>query len=304
MIVLELLEVFINNIAPILLIAGTGWLVARIMPIDAKSISSLIYYIFSPALVFYALYTSNIGGSELFSLYGASILMQLTVASVAFMATRIQNINRVDSVTLMIGTIFTNTGNFGLSLVSFAFGPEIFSRAIIIYIAHTTMNYSFGVFVASNGQGSLRDALLNILKTPAVYGIFLAFILRGVELQLPLALERTTERLADASIPLMLVLLGVQLRQFTQLTKVHLLAMGVGLRLLATPFLALGIATLLALPPESYTAFIIQSSMPTAVLSLIFATQFDLDRDLALNIILTTTLLSPVTLSILIVLLS
>lgn len=301
---IELFQVFADNIAPILLMAGVGFLVARFFPIDAKSISTLLYHVFSPALVFSSLYVSEISGAELLSLYAATLLFQVVLGAAAFIIMRLQGAGPVDRATVILGSIFANTGNYGLSLVSFAFGPEIFTRAIIVFIANTTLNYSLGVFVASNGKGSLQDGLRNILRTPAVYAIILAFALRGFDLQLPLALERSATRLGEAAIPLMLVLLGVQLRQFTQFSKLRYVVTGVGLRLLLSPFVAAGIALLLSLNANSYTAFVIQSSMPTAVISLIFATQFDLDRDLALNIILVSTLLSPVTLSVLILLMT
>ncbi len=43
--------------------------------------------------------------------------------------------------------------------------------------------------------------------------------------------------------------------------------------------------------------------MPTAVLTIILAFEFETDRDLALNLIMTTTLISPFTLTLLIFLL-
>jgi predicted permease len=45
---------------------------------------------------------------------------------------------------------------------------------------------------------------------------------------------------------------------------------------------------------------ILQASMPIAVVTIIFASEFELDHQLALSMILASTLLSPVTLSVLI----
>jgi len=50
-------------------------------------------------------------------------------------------------------------------------------------------------------------------------------------------------------------------------------------------------------------AFIVQAGMPTAVLTLVLAHQFDTDRDLTLSFIVTSTLISPLTLTVLIYLL-
>jgi predicted permease len=50
-------------------------------------------------------------------------------------------------------------------------------------------------------------------------------------------------------------------------------------------------------------AVIMQASMPVAVATIILASEFELDHQLSLGMIMTSTLLSPVTLSILIYLL-
>jgi predicted permease len=50
-------------------------------------------------------------------------------------------------------------------------------------------------------------------------------------------------------------------------------------------------------------AFIMQASMPVAVATIIFASEFHLDREQILGTVLASTLASPITLSILILLL-
>ena len=120
---------------------------------------------------------------------------------------------------------------------------------------------------------------------------------------LPPALSRSSQLLADASIPLMLVLLGLQLGGFQKPDRWRLLLTGTVIRLLLAPLLAILCAALLDLGGAARLAFILQAGMPTAVLTLILAYEFDTDRDLALNLILTTTLISPISLTLLIYLL-
>ncbi len=297
---LEILQIFVDNIAPILLIAGIGFVVSRYQNVPPKPISTLIFYIFSPALVFYSLYHSEITGGEFALLFGATWAFQITMAVIAFAVLKAQNVNTFERASVMLSAFCLNAGNYGLSLVDFAFGEEVFSYAVVVYIANTIMNYMLGVFVASGGRSSTRQALFNVLKTPAVYAVIVAFALRGFEVVLPLPLERTAERLAVVAIPLMLTLLGIQLGQFVRFDKVRLVAIGTSLKLLGAPLVALVIATLLGMGVDARTAFIMQASMPSAVLTLVLANQFDLNRDLQLNLIMTATLLSPITLSLLI----
>ncbi|RMG77522.1 MAG: AEC family transporter [Chloroflexi bacterium] len=298
--ILELIQIFIDNIAPILLIAGVGFAVGRGFKIDPKPISTVIFYVLSPSLVFYLLYSSDIDGGEILALYVTTIVFQLVMLSLAFIVLRFQHATPVERSNVMLSAFCLNAGNYGLSLVAFAFGEAVLSRAAVVFIANVTLNYSLGVFVASNGRSSPRESFMNVLKTPAVYGVVLAFALRALEIELPLPLARSSARLADAAIPMMLIMLGLQLGHFARFDRLNLVATGVGLRLLIAPFIAIALAALFMLEAEARTAFIIEASTPTAVLTIVFATEFDLDRDLALNLIMVSTLLSPLTLSVLI----
>ncbi len=88
-----------------------------------------------------------------------------------------------------------------------------------------------------------------------------------------------------------------------QVRKWRFVSIAVALRLLVGPLLGVGLALLFQLDSQGMIAFLLQASMPTAVLTLILAKEFQLDETLTLNIITVSTLLSPFTLSILILLL-
>ena len=121
--------------------------------------------------------------------------------------------------------------------------------------------------------------------------------------QLPPAIARTSQLLADAAIPMMLVLLGLQLGGFGKLKRLPLVAFSTAVRLLLAPVIAIAFASLLDLSGAARFAFILQAGMPTAVMTIVLATEFDTDRDLALSVILTSSFICPFTLSLLIYLL-
>jgi malate permease and related proteins len=300
---LELLQIFVDNIAPILIIALAGFVIGRQFDIQPKPISTLIYYLLSPSLVFVLLYNSDIDGGEFAALFGGTVLFQVAMLTLAFGVLRLQSVSAVQRSNVMLSAFCLNAGNFGLSLVGFAFDEAVLSRAAVVFIANVSLNYTLGVYVASNGRSSPVQAFGNVLKTPAVYAVIAAFLLRTLQVEMPLVLLRPVERVADAAIPMMLITLGLQLGAMTHLSRLRLVFTGVSLKLLVAPFVAIAIAAILALTGDARTAFIIQASMPTAVLTLIFSIEFELDRDLALSLVLISTLLSPLTLSVLILLL-
>jgi malate permease and related proteins len=298
--VIELFQIFIDNIVPILAVAGTGFVAGRALKLNARTLGQLVFYVFSPALAFDLLYSSQIQPGELGVLFIGTISFQLIMAALSFIITRAEGTGRLEASALMISSFCLNAGNYGLSLVSFAYGEQVLARAAVVFISNLVMNYTLGVLVASSGRKSIREALTGILRVPAVYSIPAAFILKTIAPELPLVITRPIELLSGATIPCMLVLLGLQLGESVKFTKLRLVGIGVLLKMFVAPLIGVGLAFLLHLDAVSKAAFITQVSMPTAIVTLVMASEYDLDRDLSVSLILATTLISPVTLSLII----
>lgn len=309
---LELLTIFSDNMIPVLAIAAVGVFARRRLHVDPAMISRMMFTIFAPALAFDAIYTSDINGDEVARVYAGTLALLAAIAILSYACLRCLDVavsprNRIKSserATTLVSTFVFNGANFGISIVSFAFGAEALTYAVIIYIAGSTVAWTLGPYVSSSGAASMLHSIRSVLRTPVVYALVLAFALKAAGIsELPPALSRTSQLLADASIPLMLVLLGLQLGGFRKPDRWRLILTGSVIRLLLAPLLALAVARLIGLEGAARLAFILQAGMPTAVLTIILAYEFDTDRDLALNLIMTTTLISPVTLTVLIYLL-
>ena len=302
--VIELLNIFIDNLAPVLAIAGVGLYLRRRFDTSPVMISRMMFHVFSPALAFNALYTRDISGGDFLRMYGGTVALALTVASIAFLALRWGKIKANERAAALVSTFVFNGGNFGISIVSFAFGAEALSYAVIAYVAGSTTAYTLGVYISSKGKASILGSLSSILRTPSVYALALAFGLKAFGInELPPALSRTSQLLADASIPLMLILLGLQLGGLGKPSGWRLVFSASAIRLLLAPLLAVCFASLFGLEGAARFAFILQAGMPTAVMTIVLAHEFGTDQDLALNLIMATTLVSPITLSLLIYLL-
>ena len=69
------------------------------------------------------------------------------------------------------------------------------------------------------------------------------------------------------------------------------------LRLLAGPLIAIGIALALGLGGPAWKAGILEAAMPSAVLTIVLATEYDVEPALVTTGVTMTTLLSPLTLT-------
>ncbi|MCB9451816.1 MAG: AEC family transporter [Anaerolineaceae bacterium] len=299
----DLFSIFINSIAPILVIAGVGFLVGRLFSVDARSFGRVIFNAFSPALVFYSLATTPVDREELVQLSVVMLLVLLTLLFLAYLSTWQYHDNRVGRAGVLLSAICPNTGNLGLPLVSFVFGETALAYAVIAYILVTILINSVGVFVASSGHSSLGRALRNILRVPAIYAAVAGLLINTTGITLPLPIARSVSLLGQAAIPSMLILLGLELARSMKLVHPRLIGLSVGLRLLVAPIVAAFLVTLLGVRWEVGRVIILQASMPVAVVTLIVANEFKLNMQQQVGTVLTTTLLSPLTLSVLILLL-
>jgi predicted permease len=299
----DLLGILADNIAPVFLVAAVGLVVGRRLDVDPKTVSRLVFNVFSPALVFRSLATTAISLIELAQLVLIMGLIYVCMATIAYLIMLQPGRSRVERAGMMLSAVSPNNGNLGLPVIDFAFGPEVLARAVVVFVAMTILNNTVGVWIASSGRNSVRDAIGKISRVPAAYAVFMGLLVKGLDIPLPLAIERSANILADASIPTMLILLGLQLAHFGHIERLRLAGVGAALRLLVAPLVAAVLALLLHLSPQASIAVLMQASMPVGVFTSIFASEFELDSQLSLSIIITSTLASPITLSILILVL-
>ena len=292
-----LIPLFTANLLPILITAGFGFLLSKVIDLNAKTISRITFYLFSPALIFSIFLSSELTSAEIFRMVAFAFTVHLLVALLAFILAKLFGFNKKLIIVVVLTTLLVNAGNYGLSLNEFAFGQEALAFASIYFVCSNIMVNSFGVMIASMGKASLGKSLLNILKFPSLYALVIAIILNQTGAHLPLPLDRAITKLAGAAIPAMLVLLGIQLGEAKLNKNIGAVALAVVVRLLVSPFVALGLSKPFGLEGPALQAGVTEASMPTAVMTTILSTEFDIDPSLVSTIVTITTLLSPLTLT-------
>jgi predicted permease len=190
-----------------------------------------------------------------------------------------------------------NSGNFGLSLTSFALGEVGLAWATIYFVTSSMMTNSLGVYVTSVGKRTPQQALLGLLRVPAVYAIPVALLVRISDITLPLPITRPIELLGRATVPSMLILLGMQISRSGLPKHPKLLLGSSALRLVISPLIAWLIAPLFNLTGMAFQAGIIETATPTAVLTMVIATEFDVEPEFVTSAVMITTILSPLTLT-------
>ncbi len=292
-----LVSTFSNNLLPILLLSGAGFALGKILSVDGRTIGRVVFYIFAPMLVFDLLLHNDIQLGEAFSVVGFTLSMVFAMCVLTLVFGLTMKLERPVLVAVLIATMFGNSGNYGLPLVSFAFGEEGLKYGGLYFVTTSILFNTAGILIASLGHANFKDAVLGLLKVPTVYGVLLALLITGLNIELPVAISRTISLAADGSIPLMIVLLGIELSRVQWSNRLRGVGLSVSLRLLVAPLIALALSPLLGLQGASWQAGVTQASMPSAVNTTILATEYKLDSSLVTGIVFISTLLSPLTLT-------
>jgi len=292
-----LLELFANNILPILLVASFGFLIQKLLKIDPRPLSQITFYVLSPALVFTLLLSAGIEGAQVLSMMGFAAAVVLLTVGVSYVLGRAFGLRGKRGAAFLLTTTFMNAGNYGLSLNQFAFGDLGLALASIYFVASVMLTNSLGVYIASVGGSSTIQALKGLAKVPAVYAIPLALVVRAFDITLPLPISRPLELLSLATIPLMLLLLGMQISRAGIPPYPKLLSASVAIKLLVAPAIALLVSPLFGPEGLARDVGVLQSAMPTAVMTTIIAIEYDTEAAFVTGAVLVSTLLSPFTLT-------
>ena len=288
---------FANNILPIILLSGAGFALGKLLHIDPRSLGRVVFYVFSPVLIFDLLVQNQLKLNEAATVIAFALCFILMIGALTFLLGYLFRLERPALVAILITTMFANTGNYGLPLVSFAFGEQALSYAGIYFVTTTILFYTLGVFLASLGHMTFKEAIVGLFKIPTIYAVLLAILINILNIEIPTPVARAVELAAGGTIPLMLVLLGVQLTQVEFSENQRPLQLSVALRLVVAPLAALLFASLFGLQGFLRQASVTQASMPSMVSATVLAAEYNLDSKLVTAVVFISTLLSPFTLT-------
>ncbi|RPJ27198.1 MAG: AEC family transporter [Chloroflexi bacterium] len=292
-----LASTFANNILPIILLSGAGFALGKLLQIDPRSLGRVAFYIFSPVLIFDLLVQNQLKLTDAAIVVAFALCFILTVGVLTLLVGILLKLERPALVSILITTMFANTGNYGLPLVSFAFGEEALSYAGIYFITTTLLFYTLGVFLASLGHMSFKEAIVGLFRIPTLYAVLFAVLINIWNIKIPEPVARAVELASDGTIPMLLILLGVQLTQVEFSGSQRAMQLSVLFRLIVAPLAALVFAALFGLQGVSRQASVTQASMPSMVSATVLATEYNLDFKLVTAVVFVSTLLSPLTLT-------
>jgi predicted permease len=293
-------SLFLNVCAPIFMIVAGGWLLDRKFRLHLESMVKLNIYLMVPAFIFTHVVGTELAGPEAFR------IVTFTLATIAIMfagswaAALVFDMPAGQRRSLSLATMFYNCGNYGLPLVTLAFGHH--AAAVQIYVL-ATMNiatYTIGLFLAQadgGGAGAHRQALARVLRQPTIHALLAAILCKSLALPVReiVWIWQPLELLQSCLIGFALLTLGVQMSQTKPAPFRAPLWSAMVLRLLIGPLAAIPLVISLGFGRETAAALILAAAVPTAVNTALLAHEFGGDVPFSTSAVYYSTLLSMLT---------
>jgi hypothetical protein len=293
----DLFSVFASDLLPIFVIAGAGFALARWLKASAVTLTHVVFYALLPCFAFRLLISSVATGRQFGLMVLLAVLVMVTMAAAGALLSLALRLSRAESTVFLLVVMFSNGGNYGLPVVSFAFGEDALSYGTVFFLTGSVLTNTIGAFLAAAGRRSLRTAATSVLKMPAIYGMVAAGVVLATGITVPTPLLRPVTMLSDAALPLMILVLGMQLERASAPKRPALVAAAVCVSLLVAPLVALGLTSIFDVTGAARQAVVVLSSMPVAVATTILAVEFDASPDFVTSAVFLSTLLSPITLT-------
>ena len=275
-------------VAPIYIGIGLGFAWGRSgRHWDRELITELVMNIGAPCLVFSSLVGMQVDPAAMAEMALAALASLVTFGVLGAVVLRIFGLSIR---TFLAPLIFSNSGNMGLPVCLFAFGPEGLALGICFFATSALGQYSAGIWIWSG-----RVSGGELLRTPLTWSVVIAAGIVALGAPVPGWVLRTTEMLGGLTIPLMqfslgVSLVGLEVAKLPRSLALSLLRLGGGLAI------GWALAELFGLTGVARGVLILDCSMPVAVLNYLLAEKYERSPSEVASLVLLSTLISLVTL--------
>lgn len=302
----EMITIFTEVLLPIFIIIIAGYLIQKKFNFNLGPLTKLQLYLLIPSLIFLNIANSQLQTDLVIQIVSFTVILFVILMILSFLVARLFKLERKREKAFINAVALRNQGNFGIPVITLLFlasGNEfpLAVHMIVLFTTNLLLN-TIGLYNASSGSYTSKEAILKILKLPMIYVVIFGFIFKELNIGIPSPIESSLSLLGSAVVPLALLTLGAQLSN----TKLSLfnktLPVAVILRLIISPLIAYIMTFSMGITGEMAQVLIIGAAAPSAVNSVLLAIEFKGDADYASETVFLTTLLSAVTVSIVIIL--
>ena len=274
---------------PVFFIVFIGYFLGKQNPnLDTSFITNYSANFGTPALILFAVMTSGLSYSMFadFFVYWLIAMFFFGLVGILFLV-----LMNKDYLRELPPFILPNTGNMGIPICLFAYGTSGMGIAAAISAVIVLLHFTLNIFLASR-----KFDILIIIKSPSFYAIIVTVIFLYFELEMPTFVLNTVMLLGYAMIVMILMSLGIALTQLKVFSLKNSIISSIG-RVIAGPIIGYFLINIFNLSGYAAGALLIQSSMPSAILTYLIASMYS-PKEIVDNIastVVVSTLMSIIT---------
>lgn len=266
-------------ILPVFLIIAAGYAYSRlrgeVIKSDMVALNRISGEMLCPLLLFSALAAKDFDVVANLPLLLAGVLIALGSGLVAW---PIAQLFGYDVRTFVPPMIYNNCGNMGLPLAVLAFGPAGLSEAVAMFMACSLVYFTLGIRIMESGRPGPRRATLRMFANPMMLAMSAGMLFAAFRVTLPSIFMQALRMLGEASIPLMLLALGVRMAD-VNLRSWRIGLVGAAVCPLAGLAVAAALDQVLPLSAMQRGQMYLFASLPPAVFCFIVAENYKQEPD-------------------------
>ncbi len=288
-------------VVPVFVLIGIGLVIQRqklLTEAELRRVNRMVFQIFFFVMMFYNLYTTNLGETFRPRLVVFALTALAVVYGAAFaLVYRGERSNRRRGA--MIQAIYrSNFVLMGVPLVGNMFGEANIAVTTMMIAIVVPIYNVLGVItleIFRGGTCSVKKLFAGLLKNPMIRGALLGLFCLLLKVPVPEPVLRPLSQVAAATTPLALIILGASFHAGSTSEHRPQLAVCIVSRLLLVPGAVLTAAALLGFRGIEFATLLSIFATPCAVAGFAMAQQMESDADLAGNAVVFTTALSSLT---------
>lgn len=292
MVAIQTIDVLLIQMALFYGFIIAGYLIAKLSgkgQIINKYLNSLLINVLVPILVFYALLTSTPTSLVEIPIFLAiTVVIHLLGPALMYLRLRGRDINNQTKGSLLIGSTFTNALFVPLPLALMFLGPTAVPFVIMFSLTQMILFVSLGSVMGATFGGKeagWQKIAKDALTFPPFLAAILSLILLGLNIGLPVDVAMILSYNSPLTTYLALVSVGLGVGVRFSLADVRTALNVVAIRQLIVPLLVLPIILFSTLSQVPIQVLILESLMPSAILTVVYASGFDLDVEIASTIV-------------------
>lgn len=309
------LQIIVDNIFPLLIFVGIGYVLDRKFKLDVSSLTKLTFHVVLPCFIFYSIYVAKLDMTMVHVFLLACVLMFLLGLTGEIIG-HLFHYTTGKTQAFKNGTMFSNNGNIGIALIALVFSNAPFvvngrtpymavasaAAAMMLVQMNMTLN-TIGLYQAGMGKLTPRDALSVVFHMPVIYTLAAVFFVKYLGLDITgTFVWPVFQNCAPALVAIVMIALGMQIHRSRISFKDRDAWFACAVRLIGSPIIGFCLIYFwrfmgVTFSPEVCQTILIMCSVPSAVNSVLYAVEFHNYEDYATSIVMMSTFLSGITMT-------